>query len=141
MTCPRQHRQLKRKDSIRFLVLLVFSNFFIYTGCRKELAPSCHIRVKIYSKAARPLSNLSGVSGNTPPASDSRLLHGSVFGYRISICTQILRFWLPPGWVWKCCPFNHSCFNFPQKLSIGALSQQFPLRLMLLMNPCSFASS
>ena len=31
--------------------------------------------------------------------------------------------------------------GFPQKLSIGALSQQFPFRLMLLMNPCSFASS
>ncbi|MDE6903473.1 MAG: hypothetical protein K2P76_00745, partial [Lachnospiraceae bacterium] len=26
VTCPRQHRHLKRKDSIRFLVLLVFSN-------------------------------------------------------------------------------------------------------------------
>ena len=35
LTCPRQHRHLKRKDSIRFLVLLVFSNFYIYTGCRK----------------------------------------------------------------------------------------------------------
>ena len=35
VTCPRQHRHLKRKDSIRFLVLLVFSNFYIYTGCRK----------------------------------------------------------------------------------------------------------
>ena len=30
LTCPHQHRHLKRKDSIRFLVLLVFSNF--YTG-------------------------------------------------------------------------------------------------------------
>lgn len=97
LTCPRQHRHLKRKDSIRFLVSLVFSNFFIYTGCRKELAPNCRIRVKIYSKAARPLSNLSGVSGNTLPASDNRLLHGSVFGYKISICTQIPRSRLPPG--------------------------------------------
>lgn len=97
LTCPRQHRHLKRKDSIRFLVSLVFSNFFIYTGCRKELAPNCRICVKIYSKAARPLSNLSGVSGNTLPASDNRLLHGSVFGYKISICTQIPRSWLPPG--------------------------------------------
>lgn len=97
LTRPRQHGQLKRKDSIRFLVLPVFSNFFIYTGCWKELAPSCHTRVKIYSKAARPLSNQSGVSGNTPPASDSRLLHGAVFGYKISICIQILRSWLPPG--------------------------------------------
>lgn len=97
VTCPRQHRHLKRKDSIRFLVSLVFSNFFIYTGCRKELAPNCRICVKIYSKAARPLSNLSGVSGNTLPASDNRLLHGSVFGYKISICTQIPRSWLPPG--------------------------------------------
>lgn len=35
MTRPRQHRHLKRKDSIRFLVLLVFSNFYIYMGCRK----------------------------------------------------------------------------------------------------------
>lgn len=35
MTRPRQHRHLKRKDSIRFLVLLVFFNFYIYTGCRK----------------------------------------------------------------------------------------------------------
>ena len=35
LTRPRQHRHLKRKDSIRFLVLLVFSNFYIYTGCRK----------------------------------------------------------------------------------------------------------
>ena len=35
MTCPRQHRHLKRKDSIRFSVLLVFSNFYIYTSCRK----------------------------------------------------------------------------------------------------------
>ena len=35
MTRPRQHRHLKRKDSIRFSVLLVFSNFYIYTGCRK----------------------------------------------------------------------------------------------------------
>ena len=32
MTRPRQHRHLKRKDSIRFLVLLVFSGFFIFTG-------------------------------------------------------------------------------------------------------------
>ena len=32
MTRPRQHRHLKRKDSIRFLVLLVFSVFFIFTG-------------------------------------------------------------------------------------------------------------
>ena len=35
VTRPRQHRHLKRKDSIRFSVLLVFSNFYIYTGCRK----------------------------------------------------------------------------------------------------------
>lgn len=35
LTRPRQHRHLKRKDSIRFSVLLVFSNFYIYTGCRK----------------------------------------------------------------------------------------------------------
>ena len=32
VTRPRQHRHLKRKDSIRFLVLLVFSGFFIFTG-------------------------------------------------------------------------------------------------------------
>ena len=31
VTRPRQHRHLKRKDSIRFLVLLVFSGFFIFT--------------------------------------------------------------------------------------------------------------
>lgn len=91
MTRPRQHGHLKRKDSIQFLVLLAFSNFFIYTGGRKEAVPDRHTRVKIYLKAARPLSNLSDVSGNTPSASDSRLLHGSVFGYKISICTQILR--------------------------------------------------
>lgn len=32
LTRPRQHRHLKRKDSIRSLVLLVFSVFFIFTG-------------------------------------------------------------------------------------------------------------
>ncbi len=32
VTRPRQHRHLKRKDSIRFLVLPVFSGFFIFTG-------------------------------------------------------------------------------------------------------------
>lgn len=49
LTRPRPHRHLKRKDSIRFLVLLVFSNFFIYTGCWKELTPGRRTRVKIYS--------------------------------------------------------------------------------------------
>ena len=31
---------------------------------------------------------------------------------------------------------SHSDFILPQKLSIGALSQQSPLRLMLHMKPC-----
>lgn len=39
VTCPRQHRHLKQKDSIQFLVLLVFSNFYIYTSCRKGTRP------------------------------------------------------------------------------------------------------
>ena len=113
MTCPRQHRHLKRKDSIRFLVLLVFSNFTSTRTVGKEPASDRHIRVKIYSKAAKPLSNLS--YSNTALLASPR--------------------------VRKCCPFNHSCFNFPRMLSIGALSRQFPLRLVLLMNPCSSAGS
>ncbi len=37
-----------------------------------------------------PLSNLSGVYGSSPPASDSRLPRGYAYGYKISIYIRIL---------------------------------------------------
>lgn len=52
LTCPRQHRHLKRKDSIRFLVLLVFSNFYIYMGCRKgTLSRQPHPRKDLFKSS------------------------------------------------------------------------------------------
>ena len=52
MTRPRQLRHLKRKDSIRFLVLLVFSNFYIYMGCRKgTLSRQPHPRKDLFKSS------------------------------------------------------------------------------------------
>ena len=78
LTHTRQHRHLKRKDSIRFLVLLVFSVFFIFTGQRNDFSLARCACVTTYSKAAMPLSNLFGVYGSSPPASDSRLPRGYI---------------------------------------------------------------
>ena len=49
-----------------------------------------------YLKAVMLLSYLSDASHSIPPASDNRLLHGSVYGYKISIYTRTLRLWLLP---------------------------------------------
>lgn len=82
------------KDSIRFLVLLVFSVFSFLQDSGKISRCTC---VMTYSKAAMLLSDFTGME----------MLFVQPF--------------LP---------------ELPRKLSIGVLSRQFPLRLMLLINPC-----
>ncbi len=102
--------------------------------------PVCYTCVTIYSKAAMLLSNLFHADGNIPPVSDIRLPHGCASGYKISRYIQILRTLLLTLYG-NAAHLTIPVSTSPQKLSIGALSQQFPLRLMLLMNPCAFASA
>ena len=118
LTRPRQHRHLKRKDSIRFLVLLVFSGFFIFTGQRNDFSLARCACVTTYSKAAMPLSNLSGVYGSSPPASDRRLPRGYAYGYKISIYIRILLIWLLLWFgnaVHLAIPVSASPRNFPSR--------------------------
>ena len=138
MSRPRQHRHLKRKNSILFLVFLDFPHFFIHSGSQGTLS--------------RPAVPVWVLAQNKLCCFQILLMFLIVLLRRqISVCFMDPFAVIKYPYIFKYCRFRFLpgmemlfiqplLLKLPPEALIGALSQQFPLRLMLLIKPWALAS-